>query len=64
MRGIFGKLAILALATVALAGCAANSASVLMNSKTEIVKSRWQGFEAIEEFYNGITPYKTKFSDF
>ncbi len=55
---------LLAISAFVLAGCGANSASVLMDSKTEIVKSRWLSFEPTEKFYNGIAPYKTKLSDF
>lgn len=58
------NLLIFAVFAVILAGCAANSASVLMNSQTEIVKSRWSYFEPTEEFYNSIKPYETKMSGF
>lgn len=57
-------LAILMLTIIVLTGCAANSASVLMDSKMDIVKGQWQDLESMEKFFNDIKPYETKLSDF
>lgn len=58
---IFPMIMIIA---IILIGCGANSASVLMDSKIDIIKGQWQDFESMEKFFNGIKPYKTKLSDF
>ena len=45
-----------------ISGCAASKGNIFMPSTQELAKGRWQGFEATEEFYNGLTPYQTKLS--